>query len=165
MIEFHPETTKMCLQMDWYPNKGEVSCECSGENGLTFANSFYVAPNTIDFSTVFLKFSPKDQAPFWQYLFSSLSCMLYWWFGAVIKIKRTSSRYAWYFHILHFKKKLGWPWLFWLILIFLWRKHQFYPINIQTYKNIFIFEGKKKLNFSFIKTLFMPEELIHKSLR
>lgn len=62
MIEFHPETTKMCLQMDWYPNKGEVSCECSGENGLTFANSFYVAPNTIDFSTVFLKFSPKDQA-------------------------------------------------------------------------------------------------------
>uniref|UniRef100_A0A8W8K4X6 PLAT domain-containing protein n=1 Tax=Magallana gigas TaxID=29159 RepID=A0A8W8K4X6_MAGGI len=44
------------------PNKGEVSCECSGENGLTFANSFYVAPNTIDFSTVFLKFSPKDQA-------------------------------------------------------------------------------------------------------
>lgn len=48
--------------MDWYPNKGEVSCECSGENGLTFANSFYVAPNTIDFSTVFLKFSPKDQA-------------------------------------------------------------------------------------------------------
>lgn len=52
----------MCLQMDWHPIKGEVSCECSGENGLTFANSFYVAPNTIDFSTVFLKFSPKDQA-------------------------------------------------------------------------------------------------------
>lgn len=126
---------------------------------------FMLLQTPLTFRPCFWNFLPRTRPPFWQYLFSSLSCMLYWWFGAVIKIKRTSSRYAWYFHILHFKKKLGWPWLFWLILIFLWRKHQFNPINIQTYKNIFIFEGKKKLNFSFIKTLFMPEELIHKSLR
>ncbi|XP_061175577.1 uncharacterized protein LOC133184503 [Saccostrea echinata] len=50
-----------CL-MDWKPTQGEVACECTGQNGMTFANSFYVAPNTIDFATVFLKFSPKDQA-------------------------------------------------------------------------------------------------------
>ena len=48
--------------MDWNPSRGEISCDCNGENGLTFANSFYVAPNTIDFATVFLKFSPQDQA-------------------------------------------------------------------------------------------------------
>lgn len=29
---------------------------------MTFANSFYVQPNIIDFSTVFLKFSPLNQA-------------------------------------------------------------------------------------------------------
>jgi hypothetical protein len=29
---------------------------------LTFGNTFYVAPNTIDFSTVFLKFDLKSQA-------------------------------------------------------------------------------------------------------
>jgi hypothetical protein len=48
--------------MDWNPQKADVSCDCSGQNGQTFANSFYVAPNTIDFSTVFLKFSPAEQA-------------------------------------------------------------------------------------------------------
>jgi hypothetical protein len=29
---------------------------------MTFANSFYVAPNKIDYKTVFLKFSPLSQA-------------------------------------------------------------------------------------------------------
>jgi len=29
---------------------------------MTFANSFYVPPNKIDFSSVFLKFSPLNQA-------------------------------------------------------------------------------------------------------
>ena len=29
---------------------------------MVFANSFFVAPNSIDFSSVFLKFSPLSQA-------------------------------------------------------------------------------------------------------
>lgn len=29
---------------------------------MVFANSFYVAPNSIDFASVFLKFSPLSQA-------------------------------------------------------------------------------------------------------
>ncbi|XP_021356998.1 polycystic kidney disease protein 1-like 2 [Mizuhopecten yessoensis] len=50
-----------CL-MDWYPPKYEVECTCNTEKDLTFGNTFFVPPNTIDFSTAFLKFSPQDQA-------------------------------------------------------------------------------------------------------
>lgn len=46
--------------MDWYLNKGEVFCECFGENGLMFVNFFYVVLNIIDFLIVFLKFFFKD---------------------------------------------------------------------------------------------------------
>ncbi|KAK3090920.1 hypothetical protein FSP39_015723 [Pinctada imbricata] len=48
--------------MDWYPPADMISCNCGGTKGMTFGNTFYVPPNTIDFSTVFLKFSPQDQA-------------------------------------------------------------------------------------------------------
>ena len=48
--------------MDWFPAENMISCDCGGDKGLTFGNTFYVPPNTIDFSTVFLKFSPQDQA-------------------------------------------------------------------------------------------------------
>ncbi|XP_033737965.1 polycystic kidney disease protein 1-like 2 [Pecten maximus] len=48
--------------MDWYPPRYEVECTCNTEKDLTFGNTFYVPPNTIDFSTAFLKFSPQDQA-------------------------------------------------------------------------------------------------------
>ncbi|XP_045214928.2 uncharacterized protein LOC123565009 [Mercenaria mercenaria] len=46
----------------WKPDTGELDCECKPKKALTFANSFYVAPNKIDFSSVFLKFSPLNQA-------------------------------------------------------------------------------------------------------
>ena len=35
---------------------------CHHIKDLTFGTSFFLAPNTIDFSTVFLKFSPLNQA-------------------------------------------------------------------------------------------------------
>jgi len=48
--------------MDWFPSKEIIECICQPSFGLTFGNTFYVAPNTIDFSTVFLKFDLKSQA-------------------------------------------------------------------------------------------------------
>ena len=48
--------------MKWKPNTNKIRCECHNIKDLTFGNSFFVAPNTIDFSTVFLKFSPLNQA-------------------------------------------------------------------------------------------------------
>ncbi|KAJ8307755.1 hypothetical protein KUTeg_014695 [Tegillarca granosa] len=48
--------------MDWFPTESYIECDCSPSKEMTFANTFYVAPNTIDFSTVFLKFSPLNQA-------------------------------------------------------------------------------------------------------
>ena len=48
--------------MDWYPYNNEIECRCNEEKGLTFSNTFFVPSNTIDFSSVFLKFSPQDQA-------------------------------------------------------------------------------------------------------
>ncbi|XP_060576637.1 uncharacterized protein LOC132733957 isoform X2 [Ruditapes philippinarum] len=46
----------------WKPKTGELDCDCKPKKKMTFANSFYVAPNKIDFSSVFLKFSPLNQA-------------------------------------------------------------------------------------------------------
>ena len=48
--------------MEWLPDSNKITCFCSEVTDLVFANSFFVAPNTIDFSTVFLKFSPIEQA-------------------------------------------------------------------------------------------------------
>lgn len=50
------------LQGRWNPDTAELECDCKPKKELTFANSFYVAPNKIDFSSVFLKFSPLNQA-------------------------------------------------------------------------------------------------------
>ena len=51
------------FQARWIPDEGELECTCSSTNNeLTFGNSFYVPPNSIDFSSVFLKFSPQNQA-------------------------------------------------------------------------------------------------------
>lgn len=50
------------LQGTWNPDTAELECDCKPKKELTFANSFYVAPNKIDFSSVFLKFSPLNQA-------------------------------------------------------------------------------------------------------
>ncbi|XP_045211050.2 uncharacterized protein LOC123562481 [Mercenaria mercenaria] len=49
-------------QGTWNPDENKLVCNCPARREMTFANTFYVAPNTIDFSTVFLKFSPEDQA-------------------------------------------------------------------------------------------------------
>lgn len=48
--------------MEWVPEFDKITCFCSEVTDLVFANSFFVAPNTIDFATVFLKFSPLEQA-------------------------------------------------------------------------------------------------------
>jgi len=40
----------------------ETVCECSNPPGNSFATTFYVPPNTIDFSSVFSKFDLKDNA-------------------------------------------------------------------------------------------------------
>jgi hypothetical protein len=50
------------FQGTWKPKTGELDCDCKPKKKMTFANSFYVAPNKIDFSSVFLKFSPLNQA-------------------------------------------------------------------------------------------------------
>ena len=39
-----------------------IKCKCTDVKDLTFANSFSVSPNMIDFTSVFLKFSPLNQA-------------------------------------------------------------------------------------------------------
>ena len=39
-----------------------IKCKCTDVKDLTFANSFSAAPNMIDFTSVFLKFSPLNQA-------------------------------------------------------------------------------------------------------
>ncbi|KAL4240289.1 polycystic kidney disease protein 1-like [Mactra antiquata] len=44
------------------PITEEIDCSCIPKKELTVANSFYVPPNMIDFSSVFLKFSPLNQA-------------------------------------------------------------------------------------------------------
>ena len=49
--------------MDWFPRQDIIECTCRPAFGLTFGNTFYVAPNTIDFSTVFLRFDITNQGP------------------------------------------------------------------------------------------------------
>ncbi|VDI23340.1 Hypothetical predicted protein, partial [Mytilus galloprovincialis] len=49
-------------KMDWFPSQDTIECTCRPAFGLTFGNTFYVAPNTIDFSTVFLRFDLANQA-------------------------------------------------------------------------------------------------------
>ncbi|XP_052820375.1 polycystic kidney disease protein 1-like 2 [Mya arenaria] len=54
------ETDK--CETEWKPSVNRIVCNCKEVTDLVFANSFFVAPNTIDFATVFLKFSPLSQA-------------------------------------------------------------------------------------------------------
>ncbi|KAL3876144.1 hypothetical protein ACJMK2_034016 [Sinanodonta woodiana] len=49
--------------MTWRPDENAIYCKCKARGTeLTFGNSFYVAPNAIDFSAVFLKFDALSQA-------------------------------------------------------------------------------------------------------
>ncbi|KAH3806907.1 hypothetical protein DPMN_135236 [Dreissena polymorpha] len=41
---------------------GYLECKCKAMKKMTFSNSFHVPTNRIDFSSVFLKFSPLNQA-------------------------------------------------------------------------------------------------------
>ncbi|XP_052067992.1 polycystin family receptor for egg jelly-like isoform X12 [Mytilus californianus] len=50
-------------EMDWFPRQHIIECTCRPAFGLTFGNTFYVAPNRIDFSTVFLRFDITNQGP------------------------------------------------------------------------------------------------------
>ena len=47
--------------MEWVPADDMIRCFCKEVTDLVFANSFIVAPNNIDFASVFLKFSPQNQ--------------------------------------------------------------------------------------------------------
>ncbi|XP_060605764.1 uncharacterized protein LOC132758227, partial [Ruditapes philippinarum] len=49
-------------ELQWKPDENLVSCFCKDITDLVFSNSFFVAPNSIDFNTVFLRFSPLNQA-------------------------------------------------------------------------------------------------------
>ena len=49
-------------ELEWMPDTDKVICMCHQIKDLTFGTSFFLAPNTIDFSTAFLKFSPLNQA-------------------------------------------------------------------------------------------------------
>ncbi|XP_060565690.1 polycystin-1-like protein 2 [Ruditapes philippinarum] len=53
---------KKCQLIDWLREDVKIVCLCQGLADMVFGNSFFVAPNAIDFSTVFLKFSPLNQA-------------------------------------------------------------------------------------------------------
>jgi len=48
--------------MTWDYQNSSITCKCTDINELIVANSFDFAPNTINFATVFLRFSPKSQA-------------------------------------------------------------------------------------------------------
>ncbi|KAK3599288.1 hypothetical protein CHS0354_028644 [Potamilus streckersoni] len=49
--------------MTWKPDQNVIYCKCKATGTeITFGNSFYVAPNAIDFSAVFLKFDALSQA-------------------------------------------------------------------------------------------------------
>ncbi|KAK3599286.1 hypothetical protein CHS0354_028642 [Potamilus streckersoni] len=55
--------TRNGCDMTWRPDQNAVYCKCKAKGTeLTFGNSFYVAPNAIDFSAVFLKFDALSQA-------------------------------------------------------------------------------------------------------
>lgn len=50
----------------------ETVCVCTDPPGNSFATTFYVPPNTIDFSTVFSKFDLTDNAA----VFSTVICLV-----------------------------------------------------------------------------------------
>lgn len=47
--------------LKWDYEKNTIHCKCTKLQRLTFANTFDYAPNAVDFATVFLRFSPKNQ--------------------------------------------------------------------------------------------------------
>ncbi|XP_060073681.1 polycystin-1-like protein 2 [Ylistrum balloti] len=54
-----------------FSTMNETVCRCSDETGNIFATTFFVPPNTIDFSGVWSKFDPTNAA-----VYGTLSCLL-----------------------------------------------------------------------------------------
>ena len=61
--------------MTWMPEEGVLKGKCPPRKKMTFANSFYVPPNRLDFHSAFLKFSPQSQAAVLATL--TIICILY----------------------------------------------------------------------------------------
>ncbi|XP_052760826.1 polycystic kidney disease protein 1-like 2 [Mya arenaria] len=80
------ETDK--CEMEWKPLEDRLVCLCNEVTDLVFANSFFVAPNTIDFATVFLKFSPLSQAA----VLGALTSLLFIYIVAVLYLKGLDRR-------------------------------------------------------------------------
>ncbi|KAH3817413.1 hypothetical protein DPMN_118947, partial [Dreissena polymorpha] len=74
--------------MTWRPRENKIDCLCTNITDLVFANSFFVAPNSIDFSTVFLKFSPLNQAA----VTGTFSCLLLFYIVGVVVFARMDRR-------------------------------------------------------------------------
>ncbi|XP_045161835.2 polycystic kidney disease protein 1-like 2 [Mercenaria mercenaria] len=74
--------------LEWLPQSNKISCFCQDVTDMVFANSFFVAPNSIDFATVFLKFSPLSQAA----VLGTLISMLLIYIIAIVVLKRLDRR-------------------------------------------------------------------------
>ncbi|KAH3789116.1 hypothetical protein DPMN_167286 [Dreissena polymorpha] len=80
------ETDK--CEMTWRPRENKIDCQCTNITDLVFANSFFVAPNSIDFATVFLKFSPLNQAA----VMGTFACLLLLYIIGVVVFARMDRR-------------------------------------------------------------------------
>ncbi|XP_052243454.1 polycystic kidney disease protein 1-like 2 [Dreissena polymorpha] len=80
------ETDK--CEMTWRPRENKIDCLCTNITDLVFANSFFVAPNSIDFATVFLKFSPLNQAA----VTGTFACLLLLYIISVVVLARMDRR-------------------------------------------------------------------------
>lgn len=79
-----------CLQMELIPEKNKIRCYCNNITDMVFGNSFVVAPNSIDFSAVFLKFSPLSQAA----VMGTLAALYILYILAVILLRKRDRRDA-----------------------------------------------------------------------
>ncbi|XP_053378970.1 uncharacterized protein LOC123526495 isoform X2 [Mercenaria mercenaria] len=77
-------------QLEWKPAEDLVSCFCREVTDLVFSNSFFAAPNSIDFSAVLLKFSPLNQAA----VLGTLSVLFVGYFVAVVILVSLDKRDA-----------------------------------------------------------------------
>ena len=65
----------------------ETVCICDDPPGTSFASSFFVAPNTIDFSTVFLKFDASNAS-----VYGTLIGLLLLWVLALVWARRKDNK-------------------------------------------------------------------------
>ncbi|XP_070186772.1 polycystin-1-like protein 2 [Littorina saxatilis] len=65
----------------------ETVCICDNPPGMTFASSFFVAPNTIDFSTVFSKFALNNAS-----VYGTIICLAVVWVLGLIWARRKDQK-------------------------------------------------------------------------